>query len=43
MAVKELFTPGGMGERFRVLLQARDAPLLGLSGLSSPWAIGLPS
>lgn len=36
-AAKELFVPGGMGETFRVLIQARDAPLEGLSGLGSPW------
>ena len=37
LAAKELFAPGGMGETFRVLIQARDAPLEGLSGLGSPW------
>ena len=37
MAAKELFAPGGMGETFRVLIQARQAPLEGLRGLSSPW------
>jgi len=37
LAAKELFVPGGMGETFRVLIQARDAPLDGLSGLGSPW------
>ena len=37
LAAKELFAPGGMGETFRVLIQARDAPLEGLTGLGSPW------
>jgi SAM-dependent MidA family methyltransferase len=37
LAAKELFAPGGMGETFRVLIQAREAPLEGLRGLSSPW------
>lgn len=37
LAAKELFAPGGMGETFRVLIQARDAPLEGLAGLGSPW------
>lgn len=40
LAIKELFAPEGMGETFRVLVQARDAPLDGLAGLSSPWREG---
>jgi SAM-dependent MidA family methyltransferase len=37
LAARELFVPGGMGETFRVLIQARDAPLEGLAGLGAPW------
>lgn len=40
LAIKDLFAPEGMGEAFRVLVQARDAPLDGLAGLSSPWREG---
>ena len=38
--LKELFAPGGQGERFRVLVQASGAPLEGLTGLAAPWRHG---